>query len=190
MRAAILSLSFLAPFLAASAPAQQSANRDRAERRVETQQPGNRAVAVLRDRAGKTIGTAMFKAEANGVRIHLEAASLPPGEHGFHIHEKGACEPPAFESAGGHFNPTNKSHGEKNANGPHVGDLPNLTVTADGKANGQRLIEGATLEGGANNLLREGGTAVVIHAKPDDYRTDPAGDAGDRIACGVITRPD
>ena len=181
MRAVILSLTLMAPL----ALAQQTAERDRADRRVN--QEGG-AVSDLRNAEGKVIGTATFKQEAKGVRMRLEVSSLPEGELALHIHETGACEPPTFESAGPHFNPMHKKHGVENPAGPHLGDLHNLKVAANGMAKVERVIDSATLAEGENSLLRAGGTAVVIHAKADDYKTDPAGAAGDRIACGVITR--
>ena len=144
------------------------------------------AHAKLINAEGKEIGEATLREVEGGVEIRLVASALPPGEHGFHIHENGVCEPPDFKTAGGHFNPTGKQHGRENPMGHHVGDLPNITVKDDGTVEVTTIIEEATLSEGPNSLLKPGGTAVMIHEKPDDNKTDPAGNAGARIACGVI----
>ncbi len=146
------------------------------------------AKAELKNSKGEKIGTATFTQEAEGVKITLEASNLPPGSHGFHIHAVGKCEPPDFKSAGAHFNPTGKKHGLQNPEGPHAGDLPNLTVGPDGKVKVEVIAKQVTLGEGKNSLLQPEGTALVIHANPDDEKTDPAGNSGDRIACGVITK--
>lgn len=136
---------------------------------------------------GKETGHAILKQEKNGVSIEVEAWDLPKGAHGFHIHEKGLCEKPDFKSAGDHFNPSHKKHGFDNPEGPHAGDLPNLEVGEDGKVSESFLNEMVTLKPGEDNsLLREGGTSLVIHSDPDDNISQPAGNAGERIACGVI----
>jgi Cu-Zn family superoxide dismutase len=145
------------------------------------------ARAELRNAAGETVATATFEATPGGVELSLEATRLPPGAHGFHVHAVGKCEGPDFKSAGGHFNPTEKKHGLENPAGSHAGDLPNLVVGADGK--GKIKVQLAVaLDGGPSSLFHEGGTALVVHADPDDMKTDPAGNAGARIACGVIAR--
>lgn len=139
----------------------------------------------------KNIGKAELKEEPEGVVIKLEAENLPPGTHGFHIHETGKCEAPTFESAGGHFNPTGASHGFDHEEGPHAGDLPNLEVPEDGKVEEEVTAENVTLKPEEeNSLLGPEGTALVIHAEADDGKSQPAGDAGDRIACGVISQQD
>jgi Cu-Zn family superoxide dismutase len=150
------------------------------------QAAAKKAKAVLINTKGQHIGTASFVQSSNGVRLTLNVSDLPPGVHGFHIHTVGKCDPPDFKSAGGHFNPEGKKHGLKNPEGHHAGDLENLTVAANGKATAKVLVTGATLGEGANSLFQLGGTALVIHADPDDEMTDPAGNAGARIACGVI----
>ena len=137
---------------------------------------------------GQKIGTAQFAPSAGGVRIDIEVAQLPPGAHGVHIHTVGKCEGPDFKSAGGHLNPEMKQHGKDNPNGPHAGDLLNLTVGPNGKARESLLAAHATLDAGPNSLFHEGGTAIVIHEKEDDYKTDPTGNSGGRIACGVVHR--
>jgi superoxide dismutase, Cu-Zn family len=145
------------------------------------------ATVNLMDSNGKPIGTAELTEEDNGVRVKVNATDLPEGPHGFHFHEAGKCEAPDFESAGGHFNPTGASHGMEQKEGPHAGDLPNLEVGADGTVADEFLAEHVTLESGLeNSLLQEGGTALVIHAKADDGKTQPSGDSGDRIACGIV----
>jgi len=110
------------------------------------------------------------------------------GQHGFHIHEVGKCTPPAFLSAGGHFNPTGAKHGLLDPDGPHAGDLPNLWIEADGSADYTVTTNLITLGPGKRSVFDKNGSALLIHTGPDDYITDPAGDSGDRIACGVITR--
>lgn len=137
---------------------------------------------------GVKVGRVILSEQPGGVGISLQVWNLPPGMHGFHIHALGKCDPPAFTTAGGHFNPEGKKHGLQNPAGPHSGDLPNLVVGPDGTAAVEVLAPRVTLAPGTiNSLLGRDGSALVIHAGPDDDRTDPAGNAGARIACGVIS---
>lgn len=144
------------------------------------------AYADIMNAQGMQIGTATLTPSAAGVSIALRVSQLPPGVHGIHIHSVGKCEGPAFTTAGGHFNPEMKMHGKDNAMGPHAGDLLNFTADANGMANSTLQADHVTLGPGPNSLFHDGGTALVIHAGPDDYKTDPAGNSGARIACGVI----
>ena len=145
------------------------------------------ARAVLRDAQGKVVGTAALNEVPGGVRIAVKVRGLKPGMHGFHIHALGKCEPPAFSSAGAHFNPYGKKHGHKNPDGAHAGDLPNLTVGPDGTGSIAATAAGVTLTASPDSLLQPGATSLVIHVDPDDEKTDPAGNSGARIVCGVIT---
>lgn len=144
--------------------------------------------ANIVDAQGKKLGTAEFQASGSGVRIDLSLSQLPPGTHGIHIHSVGKCEGPAFTSAGPHLNPASKKHGKDNPEGPHAGDLLNIEVKEDGSLKTSINVPSLTLEAGPNSLFHEGGTALVIHAGADDYKTDPAGNSGARIACGVIEK--
>ena len=146
------------------------------------------AHADIVDAQGKKIGTAAFRASNNGVRIDVNVSGLPPGTRGIHIHSVGKCEGPAFTTAGPHLNPTSKKHGKDNPEGPHAGDLLNLEVNADGLGKASLLDQNVTLGQGQSSLFHEGGTSLVIHANADDYKTDPAGNSGARIACGVIEK--
>ena len=148
------------------------------------------AHAELKNAEGAKIGTAKFTPTATGVKVSVKVSQLTPGEHGIHIHTVGKCEAPGFTTAGGHFNPTSAHHGAKNSQDPHphLGDLENLNVGQNGKASATFTINGATLADGQNSLFHEGGTALVIHAKADDMMSDPSGNSGDRIACGVIEK--
>ncbi|MCR8657172.1 superoxide dismutase family protein [Paenibacillus endoradicis] len=138
---------------------------------------------------GKNIGTASLVQDDENVRIHVQAAHLTPGVHGIHIHENGLCDPPDFKTAGGHFNPINHQHGFNNEKGFHNGDLPNIEVSSDGTVDVELVTSVVTLKKGeANSLLKKKGTSLIIHADPDDYVTDPAGNSGARIACGVISK--
>jgi Cu-Zn family superoxide dismutase len=155
---------------------------------VAYSQPVSQAArAELRNAQGEVVGRATLTADAPGVRIAIEVEKLPPGPHGWHVHAVGRCDPPDFASAGAHFNPEGKKHGLKNPEGPHAGDLPNLAVGADGTARVATMAPGVTLGPGPNSVFHPGGTALVIHAGPDDDVTDPAGNSGARIACGIIT---
>ena len=149
--------------------------------------PRKAASAQLVDAKGTTVGEAKLKEVSGGVSLTAKLTGLPPGQHAIHIHAQGKCEAPGFTTAGGHFNPANKKHGLENPEGHHAGDMPNFTVAANGKGTFKTVIKGVTLAGeGDNSLFHSGGTAIVVHEKPDDMKSDPAGNAGTRIACGVI----
>jgi len=137
---------------------------------------------------GQKIGTATIRQAGTGIRLAVKVSQLPPGTHGIHVHTVGKCEGPDFISAGGHLNPASRKHGKDNPEGPHAGDLLNIQVKASGDAEASLLDPNANLGDGPNSLFHEGGTAIVIHAKTDDYKTDPAGNSGARIACGVVER--
>jgi Cu-Zn family superoxide dismutase len=142
----------------------------------------------LKDAKGNSVGMAMISpAKDGGVNVELDVKGLPAGEHAVHFHAVPKCEAP-FTSAGSHFNPANKKHGMQNPEGPHAGDMPNFTVAANGTAKTTVTNKNVTLADGANSLYANGGTALVIHAAADDMKTDPSGNAGDRIACGVIVK--
>ena len=147
------------------------------------------AQAVLKDRGGVQVAAATFTEGSAGVRIQLTASGLRPGAKGIHIHTVGKCEPPDFTSAGAHFNPIDRKHGRQNPEGAHAGDLPNLIVSDTGSASFDVTSKTVTLQTGSpTSLFGPDGTSLVIHAEQDDEKTDPAGNSGARIACGVITR--
>jgi Cu-Zn family superoxide dismutase len=150
--------------------------------------PPNRAAASLINAQGQLIGEASAARVGNVVRIRLSVHGLTTGSHGVHLHQTGRCDAPAFTSAGPHWNPTNHQHGRLNPMGPHLGDLPNLVVGANGRGRIDFAMPvPAGTAAGANPLLDADGTALVIHAAADDLRTDPSGNSGARIACGVLT---
>ncbi len=148
---------------------------------------GTGATAQIEDAEGNTIGSTRFTEGAEGLVVSVEAQGLTPGEHGIHLHETGACDPPAFESAGDHINPAGAQHGLSNPEGPHAGDLPSMTVSDDGTAAYAATTDRVTLSGGDGALLDADGSAIVVHADADDQATDPTGNSGDRVACGVVT---
>jgi Cu-Zn family superoxide dismutase len=138
---------------------------------------------------GKDVGFIELTQTRAGVRLQLALKDLPPGEHGFHVHAVGTCEA-SFASAGGHFNPEGRQHGFLTEHGHHAGDMPNIVIPRSGMLMQVILNSEITLERGQpHSLFHPGGTSIVIHADKDDHVTDPAGNAGDRIACGVVTEP-
>jgi superoxide dismutase, Cu-Zn family len=143
---------------------------------------------ALQDPGGRLLANATVS-DDGGLRVRVEAAGLVAGTYGVHLHQIGLCEPPAFESAGPHWNPSGRQHGRLNPLGPHLGDLPNLIVGADGAGVLEFVIPGATLHRGERALLDRDGASLVVHTGPDDYRTDPSGNSGARLACGVVAAP-
>ena len=145
----------------------------------------DKATALLKDADGKDVGKVTLIAVPSGVLLAVDLTDMPPGDHGFHIHGIGKCVAPDFKTAGGHFNPEEDEHGLLNEAGPHAGDMPNIHVPASGKLRVEVLNQSVNLGMG---LLGGEGTAIVVHQGPDDYVSNPAGDAGPRIACGVISK--
>jgi len=141
----------------------------------------------LKDAQGKSVGDIILWDEGSGVALQLHLHDLTPGEHGIHFHQVPKCEGPDFKSAGGHFNPEGKKHGFDSPDGHHAGDMKNFTVGANGKADAKLENGEVTLKDGPHSLLTNG-AAIVVHAKADDYKTDPSGNSGDRVACGVISK--
>lgn len=144
------------------------------------------AQADIRDSSGRTVARASVSEVGDALRVRIEAAGLAPGIYGAHVHSAGRCDAPAFESAGPHWNPTGRQHGRDNPGGQHLGDLPNLMVGTDGRGSFEFTIAGAALSGGPRPVLDGDGASVVVHARADDYRTDPSGNSGARVACGVV----
>ena len=144
---------------------------------------GARASAMLRTAAGADVGTATASEVAGGLRFTVDVKNMPAGTHGAHVHTTGRCDAPDFATAGPHWNPTSMKHGSMNPQGPHEGDLPNLIIGTDGRGTIGITVPGATMAG----LLDADGGAMVVHAGADDLVTDPSGNSGGRIACGVFT---
>jgi Cu-Zn family superoxide dismutase len=180
---AILSSAFLAGLMLSSSALAASVENTPAVKH------NNPLTISLVNAKNQVVGTAILSEVLRGVKIEITASKLSPGKHGIHLHETGKCEGPDFKSAGSHFNPSGQAHGFDQASGPHAGDLPNLVADAKGNAHAEMFDPNVTLDQGTASLLKGGGTALVIHAKADDDHSQPAGESGDRIACGVIKRP-
>lgn len=155
------------------------------EGKLETGAPvagGASAVAMMRTAAGADVGRATATEVSGGLRITVDVKDIPAGTHGAHIHTTGRCDAPGFETAGGHWNPTSMKHGTMNPQGPHQGDIPNLIIDSGGRGTVAATIPNATMTG----LLDTDGAAFIVHAGPDDLKTDPSGNSGGRVACGVF----
>jgi Cu-Zn family superoxide dismutase len=156
---------------------------------VSAKDEGTKPVTVnLQNGQGQSVGSATLFAANNGVAIKLNLHGLQAGDHAIHVHQTAKCEGPDFKSAGGHFNPDAKHHGLENPEGPHAGDVPNFVVDVNGTSKATVVAPNVTLSEGPHSVFTGGGTALVVHAKADDGKSDPAGNAGDRIACGVISK--
>jgi len=164
--------------------ASEHANEHAAKKMAKTEV----AHAKLENAQGEPVGQVDLEQTPNGLIAHVVITNLPAGTHALHIHETGKCEKPDFKSAGGHFNPREHEHGFKNPKGPHAGDLPNIYVPSSGKLELDEFVRQVSLDGSKNGLFDADGSAIVIHMGADDYKSNPAGDAGPRIACGVVMR--
>ena len=142
--------------------------------------------AEIRDSAGRVVGSATATQSGDSIRVRVDGTNIPQGVHGVHLHMTGRCDAPAFTSAGDHWNPTGQRHGKDNPQGMHMGDLPNLLIGTDGRGTLEYTIPAASVMRGERPLIDGDGAAVVVHANADDYRTDPSGNSGGRIACGVL----
>jgi superoxide dismutase, Cu-Zn family len=142
----------------------------------------------IKDMQGKAVGTITLSPQGTGVSLKLHLHDLPPGQHAIHFHQNPKCDAPDFKSAGPHFNPDGKKHGLENPEGHHAGDMQNFVIDVQGKADVTLEDSDVTLTDGHHSLFSNGGTAIVIHAKADDMKTDPSGNSGDRIACGVVMK--
>lgn len=194
MRLLLLSITFACLFLQGCQDDKQpQVNMEDIEDElsVEVSQEDSSYLTVeLKNSDGIQVGEAVLSESDQGVKITTEAENITPGLHGYHIHEYGVCEGPTFETAGGHFNPDDKKHGFDHEDGPHAGDLPNLTIQDDGTVKDEYVNDRVTLKKGVENSLRgTHGSTLIIHAEADDYISQPAGDAGDRVVCGVISKP-
>jgi len=149
---------------------------------------GNSATADMKSASGQSIGVATLTEVPGGVRIVIDVKDLPPGQKGVHIHEVGKCDGPQFTSAGGHFNPEKKQHGTMNPQGAHAGDLPNLSIDGYGVGRLETTTSRITLGSGPASVFDGNGSAIVIHAAADDFKTDPTGNSGGRSVCGVIVK--
>ena len=158
---------------------------NRAEANVPAIEPVAPQSFALAGGDGTVLGGVTLTEDANGATFKIDAAGMPAGMHGVHLHEKGLCEGPKFTSAGAHWNPGGNQHGRDNPQGSHLGDLANFDVPASGSGSTNLMLAGVTMSG-VGALADADGTSLVIHAKPDDYKTDPSGDSGDRIACAVV----
>jgi Cu-Zn family superoxide dismutase len=145
-------------------------------------------VVQMMNGQGQSVGMITISQGSGGLNFKLDLKNLTPGDHGFHVHQNAKCEGPAFTTSGPHFNPETKQHGTENPMGPHAGDMMNITVGANGTVKKTVMVKSVTMGDDSHSIFTNGGTALVIHAKADDYKTDPSGNSGDRIACGTITK--
>jgi Cu-Zn family superoxide dismutase len=145
------------------------------------------AKVALMDASGAPKGMATLRQAPGGVMLNVSAMGMAPGPKGLHFHMMGRCDAPDFTTAGGHWNPTAMKHGKDSGVGPHTGDLPNIEIGADGTGRAEAMVPGAMLTGGTSPMMDADGVSLIIHAAADDYRTDPSGNSGARLACGVVT---
>ena len=188
-----LRLSFVAAVSAAAlisaCQKPQEPASDNAAETTATAEPAAPQTIALNGPDGRPVGSVTLSEDANGVTIKVDASAIPAGTHGVHLHEKGLCEGPDFKSAGAHWNPMAKQHGRDNPMGAHMGDLANFEIGEGGTATTSFLVGGVSMSEPGNTLADADGTSLAIHAKVDDYKTDPSGDSGDRIACAVLAPP-